>query len=113
MEEKIITFLTNIGNKYGPAIVAGSVGAVIARLRRKMSIKQFIGSLIISVFVSISVGAVCKDYLLIKQESLINVLCGVSGVFSKIILNELEDIIKDIAIFARIKLGIPEKHKKK
>ena len=106
MEEKIITFLTGIGEKYGPAIVAGSVGAVIARLRKKMSPKQFIGSIIISIFVSISVGVVAKDYLLIKQESLINILCGISGVFSKTILDELEEIIKDLSNIVKIRLGI-------
>ena len=106
MEEKIITFLTGIGEKYGPAIVAGSVGAVIARLRKKMSPRQFIGSIIISIFVSISVGVVAKDYLLIKQESLINILCGISGVFSKTILDELEEIIKDLSNIVKIRLGI-------
>ena len=106
MEDKIITFLTGIGEKYGPAIVAGSVGAVIARLRKKMSLRQFIGSVIISIFVSISVGVVAKDYLLIKQESLINILCGISGVFSKTILDELEEIIKDLSNIVKIRLGI-------
>ena len=106
MEEKIITFLTGIGEKYGPAIVAGSVGAVIARLRKKMSPRQFIGSIIISIFVSISVGVVAKEYLLIKQESLINILCGISGVFSKTILDELEEIIKDLSNIVKIRLGI-------
>ena len=106
MEEKIITFLAGIGEKYGPAIVAGSVGAVIARLRKKMSPRQFIGSVIISIFVSISVGVVAKDYLLIKQESLINILCGISGVFSKTILDELEEIIKNLSDIAKVRLGI-------
>ena len=106
MEEKIITFLTGIGEKYGPAIIAGSVGAVIARLRKKMSPRQFIGSVIISIFVSISVGVVAKDYLLIKQESLINILCGISGVFSKTILDELEEMIKDLSNIVKIRLGI-------
>lgn len=106
MEEKIITFLTGIGEKYGPAIVAGSVGAVIARLRKKMSPRQFIGSVIISIFVSISVGVVAKDYLLIKQESLINILCGISGVFSKTILDELEEIIKNLSDIVKVRLGI-------
>ena len=106
MEEKIITFLTEIGEKYGSAIVAGSVGAVIARLRKKMSPRQFIGSVIISIFVSISVGVVAKDHLLIKQESLINILCGISGVFSKTILDELEEIIKDLSNIVKIKLGV-------
>ena len=106
MEEKLITFLTEIGEKYGPAIVAGSVGAVIARLRKKMSHRQFIGSVIISIFVSISVGVVAKEYLLIKQESLINILCGISGVFSKTILDELEEIIKNLSDIAKVRLGI-------
>ena len=72
MEEKILTFLKSVGENYGPAIVAGAIGAVIARLRHRMSPRQFIGSIIISIFVSVSVGAVAKDYLLIQQESIIN-----------------------------------------
>lgn len=109
MENKIIETLSHIGDKYGPAIVAGAVGAIIARLRKRMSIKQFLGSVIISIFVSVSVGAVCKDYFMIKQESLINVMCGISGVFSKTILDELEEIIKDASLFVKAKLGVTDK----
>ena len=106
MEEKILTFLKSVGENYGPAIVAGAVGAIIARLRHRMSPRQFIGSIIISIFVSVSVGAVAKDYLLIQQESIINVLCGVSGVFSKTILDELEEIIKNSSDIVKIKMGV-------
>lgn len=106
MEEKILTFLKSVGENYGPTIVAGAVGAVIARLRHRMSPRQFIGSVIISIFVSISVGVVAKDYLLIKQESLINILCGISGVFSKTILDELEEIIKNLSDIVKVRLGI-------
>ena len=109
MEEKILTFLKSVGENYGPAIVAGAVGAIIARLRHHMSPRQFIGSIIISIFVSVSVGTVAKDYLLIQQESIINVLCGVSGVFSKTISDELEEIIKNSSEVVKIKLGINKK----
>ena len=59
-----------------------------------------------SVFISFCVGIVCKDYLDIKNQNIIFVFCGISGTFSKIILDELEQIIKLGFVYAKRKLGI-------
>ena len=40
---------------------------------------------------------------MVQQESIINVLCGVSGVFSKTILDELEEIIKEASELIKVK----------
>ena len=106
--DKATLFLETLNSKYGPAIIAGLVGAFIARLRKKMTIRYFISSVIIAVFVSIGVSFICKDYFDIS-ENLTNVCCGVSGVFSRDLLNEIEEIIKDLSGFVKKKIGEEEK----
>lgn len=99
--------------KYIPAGVAGAVGAIIMRIRKYMTLRQFIGSVVISIFVALSTSIICRDFLMIKQESIINVLCSIFGIFSKLILDELEEILQftsEIAKeFARKKLGMNKK----
>ena len=107
---KLITTFLEGFEKYFPAILAGALGAVIMRIRRYMTVYQFIGSVVISIFVALSTSVVCRDFFMIEQESIINVLCSIFGIFSKLILDEIEeiiqfgsDIVKD---FARDKLGL-------
>lgn len=99
--------------KYIPAGVAGAVGAIIMRIRKYMTLGQFIGSVVISIFVALSTSIICRDFFMIKQESIINVLCSIFGIFSKLILDELEEILQfasEIAKgFARKKLGMTKK----
>ena len=105
-------FLERI-EKYTPAILAGAIGAIIMRIRKYMSFRQFIGSVVISVFVALSTSIICRDFLMIKQESIINVLCSIFGIFSKLILDELEEILQFTSEitkeFAKKKLGISKK----
>lgn len=77
---------------YSPYIVGGVIGALIHRLRTQMSFKDFMASIAISIFVSVSVGIVCKDYFQLT-DNLIFVLCGMSGTFSKVILDEVQEIL--------------------
>lgn len=99
--------LNGFAEKYGLFVIGGAIGAVIHRLRNKMSIRRFFASIGISMFVSLSVGVIAKDYFELKQ-SIIYVLCGISGVFSNTILDELEEIIKNLSVFINNKLGISE-----
>ena len=92
----IFMFIFERIKKYSVFITAGAIGAIIHRLRTHMSFKQFISSIIISIFVALSVGIICKDYFELN-ENVIFVLCGVSGTFSKIILDEIEEIISNIS----------------
>jgi lipid-A-disaccharide synthase-like uncharacterized protein len=95
--EELILQLNEILKRFSPYILGGVIGSVVHRLRNHMSIKEFLASTIISVFVALSVGIICKDYFLIKQETVIFVLCGMSGSFSKILLDELEQILSSIS----------------
>lgn len=73
-------------------------------MRTEMNFIEFVKSSVVSIFVSICVGIVCKDYLEIKSENLIFVFCGMSGTFSKIILSEIEILAKYISTFVKSKL---------
>lgn len=97
--------LTGFAEKYGLFVVGGAIGAVIHRLRNKMSIRRFFASIGISMFVSLSVGVIAQDYFELKQ-SIIYVLCGISGVFANTILDEIEELIKYVSDAAKIKFGI-------
>lgn len=95
--------------KFSPFIIGGAIGAVVDRMRKEMTWFAFFKSIVISMFISICVGIVCRDYFEIKSENLIFVFCGISGSFSKIILDEVETILKLAPDVVRSKLGITKK----
>lgn len=95
--------------KFSPYLLGGATGAVIHRMRTEMSLWTFVKSVVISIFISICVGILCKDYFKVENENVIFVLCGISGTFSKIILDELEQIIKLASVYVKTKIGITKK----
>lgn len=108
MFNELLETLVEFSKKYSPLIVGGLIGSVIHRLRTDMTIKQFIGSIIMSVFVALSVGIICQEYLEIKKDAIIFVACGISGTFSKVLLDELEEIISTFSVIFKKKIGIEE-----
>lgn len=108
MQETLIV-IWDFLKRYSPFIVGGAIGAIIDRMRKEMTWFAFFKSIVISIFLSICVGIVCKDYLMIKSENIIFVFCGISGVFSKVILDEIETILKLAPVFVKSKLGINKK----
>lgn len=90
--------------KYSPYIVGGLFGSIIHRMRTEMNLMTFLKSIVMSVFISICVGIVCKDYLHVENENIIFVCCGISGTFSKIILDELEQLVKLGFIYIKNKI---------
>ena len=94
--------------KISPYVLVGAVGAVVHRLRTEMTWKQFLGSLVISILVSLSVGVVAQEYTTLEDD-IIFILCGVSGTFSKLLLDELEEILSDLSLYFRHKMGIERK----
>lgn len=102
--EELIENLSPYLKKFGPLVMGGIIGAIIHRLRTQMSLIQFLASIIISMFVSLSVGLVCQDFFEL-EETVIFVICGVSGVFSKAILDEIEEIIKSVSGIIKSRYG--------
>lgn len=101
----MIELLNIFAKKYGLFVVGGAIGAIIHRLRIKMTFKRFLSSVAISMFVALCTGVVARDYFNL-QESIVYVLCGVSGVFSESILDELEENIKNISEVVKSKFGV-------
>ncbi len=104
MLEQIIEYVLPYIRKYGPLVVGGFLGAIIQKLRTQMSFMQFAGSIIISMFVALSVGIVSQEYFNLK-EPVIFVLCGASGVFSKAVLDEIDQIIKTASGIIKSRYG--------
>lgn len=90
---------------YSPYIVGGAIGALIHRLRTQMTFREFMASIAVSIFVSVSVGIVCKDHFQLS-DNLVFVLCGMSGTFSKAILDEIQEIISSASDIFKKKFGV-------
>jgi hypothetical protein len=106
--EELIQSLYEWIKRFSPFILVGTVGAVVHRIRNNMTLRQFLGSIFISVLVSLSVGVVCREYTAL-QDGAIYVFCGLSGTFSKLILDELEEILGDLSEYVRVKLKLKDK----
>lgn len=107
----MLEYILNKIESYSPYIVGGAIGALIHRLRNQMTLKEFAASILVSIFVSVSVGVVCKDYFQVEQENIIFVLCGMSGTFSKVILDEIQEILGLASDVFKEKLGLGKKPK--
>jgi len=87
-----------LANKFGFMVVGGIIGAIIHRIRTKMTFIQFIGTIITSAFVGVIVGIFARNYLKMNEE-LIFAVTSTAGVFSKDILEQIEYIINHFGKF--------------
>lgn len=101
-------YLINVASKYGGYVIGGLIGAIVHRLRNTMSFKRFLSVLAISAFVGFCVGVLLKNYLNASDE-VIFVACSVSGVFSKDILDEIQELISYASLFVKKKAKIEDK----
>ena len=97
-----VDIIFGLVNKYSGYVVGGLIGAIVHRIRNTMSIKKFLGVLFISAFVGFCVGVVLRNYLDAKDE-VIFVACSVSGVFSKDILDEIQELISYVSVWVKNK----------
>ena len=70
-----------------------------------MTLLQFLNSVLVSIFVALSVGLLFKEYFGIEEDMIIFSVCGMAGTFSKLILDEIEEIIKYTSVFIKNKFG--------
>ena len=89
---------------YGFFIVGGAIGAIIHRMRVKMSPLRFIKFLFVAIILALAAGIICRDIFHLP-ETTIYVICGVFGAFSEEILDELEEFITSMSEMAKKKLG--------
>ena len=93
-------------------ISGGAMGAILRVFRFKTSFKDIVGSVLISVFVGFSFGILSEEYFGINKPEIVYIICSVSGTFSKIILDEVEEIIKGVSTFIKSYLENKVKIKK-
>jgi hypothetical protein len=106
MIQELTVWIVDVLKKFSPYIIGGAIGSVIHRMRTEMNFITFMKSLVMGVFISVCTGIVAKEYLGIVNDNIIFVLCGISGTFSKLILDELEQLIKLGVVYVKIKLGV-------
>ena len=104
--EEILNSIYEWFKKFSPFILVGIVGAIVHRVRSKQTKwKGFGGAMFISILVSLSVGVVASEYTHLK-DGVIYILCGISGTFSQLILNELEEAITDLSEAIKARFGV-------
>lgn len=99
--------ITDFLSKYGFFIVGGTIGAMLHRLRKKMTVARFIKFSVIAIIVALSAGIVAKEVFNLS-DALCYVICGIFGAFSENILDEIEEFINSLSDIAKKKLGYHE-----
>ena len=96
--QNILDFLS----KYCFFLLAGAIGAAINKLRKQMSWKRFFRSCCIAVFTSLCAGILFLHFFQLPIP-VVNALCGITGIFSEYILDEIEEMIKDASEYIKKK----------
>ncbi|MET3035818.1 phage holin family protein [Chryseobacterium sp. NRRL B-14859] len=96
--------MEEFSKKYGILAIAGLMGAVVKRFRKKMSHPRFLGTIGVSIFVAVVSGIFIREWTEFPEE-VIFACCGVAGVFSDEILDEVLEVIKSIGEFAKKWIG--------
>lgn len=81
-------------------VVFGILGAIIAGIRKKMKAKDFVINIITSAFVAWVVGAILGHYMEVSNE-VIYALCGLSGHFSDVLLEEIKKVFQSISEYVK------------
>ena len=90
--------MDEFSKNYGIIAIMGVFGAIVKRLRKRMSWIRFAGTIVISIFVAIVTGVFVREWTTLSEEATFAV-CGVAGVFSDEILDEVLEIIKSVKFF--------------
>lgn len=101
-------FIEKFFYNYGLFILGGALGAIIHRLRNKMSPIRFLKFLFVAIMLALAAGIICRDIFHLP-ETTIYVICGVFGAFSEEILDELEDLITSLSEIIKDKIGYKNK----
>lgn len=89
-------------SKYSFFLLAGAIGAAINKLRKAMSWKRFCRSCIIALFTSLCAGILFLHFFQLPIP-VVNALCGITGIFSEYILDEIEEMIRNASDYLKKK----------
>src|SRR5690606_27807137 len=79
-------------------VIGGLIGAVVQRMRRRMTWRKFISVAVMGMFVGWIIGSVLTEWTNFG-EKIIYSACALSGVFAEDILKEFEKLISKVSEF--------------
>ena len=83
--------------KYGGLYaIAGAIGAVVLRFKKKMSLKTFIGVVVFASFTG-WVGGMSMEHYLELPQGVMYAFCSVLGVFSDELYKEFSEIVSTLS----------------
>lgn len=82
-------------------VVGGLIGAIIQRMRKRMSWKKFISVAIMGMFVGWIIGTALTEWTNLSDR-IVYSACALSGVFAEDLLKEFEQTIKKLSDFISI-----------
>ncbi len=93
----LISFLESQAEKLGiPFLLGGFVGALVNRMRKRMSWKKFFASVFLAMFVGWVVGVSLQSLFNFKTP-FVYAICSMAGAFSEDLLDEVEKLIDNIS----------------
>lgn len=91
----LLLWLEKVGIAF---VIGGFLGAVVQRMRKRMTWRKFISVAVMGMFVGWIVGAILTEWTNFG-EKVIYSACALSGVFAEDILKEFEKLIGRISEF--------------
>src|SRR5690606_8703685 len=91
----IFEWLKEVGIAF---VIGGLIGAVVQRMRRRMTWRKFISVAVMGMFVGWIIGSVLTEWTNFG-EKIIYSACALSGVFAEDILKELEKFVSKLSEF--------------
>ena len=83
--------------KYGLLYaIAGAIGAIVLRFKKKMSVKTFIGVLVFASFTG-WVGGLSMEHYLELPQGVMYAFCSVLGVFSDELYKEILEFVTGLS----------------
>lgn len=79
-------------------ILGGFIGAIVQRMRKRMSISKFISVAVMGMFVGWIIGTVLTEWTNFGDK-IIYSACALSGVFAEDILKEFEKLVIKLSDF--------------
>ena len=90
---KSVHQLENSAEKLGiPFLIGGFIGAIVQRMRKRMSWVKFFSSVVLAMFVGWVVGVSLRS-LFSLETSVVYGICSMAGAFSEDLLDEVEKLV--------------------
>ncbi|WP_291071644.1 phage holin family protein [Empedobacter sp. UBA5637] len=102
--EKCIHFFEQSAEKLGiPFLIGGFIGALVNRMRKRMTWKKFFASVFTAMFVGWVVG-ISLSSLFDFQTPFVYAICSMAGAFSEDLLDEVEKLIDNLSEIIKKKI---------